>query len=295
MLPGMRSRRVGLPAIAVVGAGHLGTSLAVSLHSAGYRVREIVSRDKRSSQGKASALARRLGAVVIDVGVGDIQGDVVWLCVPDREIRRCARALARGDWKGRIVLHSSGALASDELRSLQRRGALVASVHPLMTFVARSQPSFAGVPFTIEGDSRAVRVAKQIVLCLGGQAYPIRKRDKAAYHAWGTFASPLLVALLATTEQVARRAGVSRQQARRRMMPILRQTLVNYASFGPANAFSGPIVRGDIDTVKRHLLALESTPVAREVYAALAQAAIAYLPTKNKAGLQRVIDRTLRG
>ena len=77
------------------------------------------------------------------------------------------------------------------------------------------------------------------------------------------------------------------------MLPILRQTLANYASLGAADSFSGPIVRGDIDTVKRHLGALESTPVARKIYAALARAAMEYLPTKNKAGLQQVIDGAL--
>jgi predicted short-subunit dehydrogenase-like oxidoreductase (DUF2520 family) len=78
------------------------------------------------------------------------------------------------------------------------------------------------------------------------------------------------------------------------MMPILRHTLANYASFGAPNAFSGPIIRGDVDTVKQHLRALESTPLARTVYAALAQAAIEYLPTKNEAALQHVIKRALR-
>jgi predicted short-subunit dehydrogenase-like oxidoreductase (DUF2520 family) len=177
---------------------------------------------------------------------------------------------------------------------MQKRGAQVASVHPLMTFVAGSQPSFAGVPFAIEGDAGALRTVKRILLRLGAQAYPIRKQDKAAYHAWGTFASPLLTALLATTEEVARSAGVSIQQARRRMMPILRQTLLNYGSFGAANAFSGPIVRGDVETVERHLRALESSAVARKVYAALAKAALEYLPTKNKGDLQPVIERALR-
>lgn len=163
-----------------------------------------------------------------------------------------------------------------------------------MTFVAGEVPSLNAVPFAIEGDRKATRTAAHIARNLGGEPFAIRKSDKAAYHAWGTFASPLLTALLATTEQVARKAGVSTQEAHRRMLPILRQTLANYASCGAANAFSGPIVRGDIDTVKRHLAALESTPVARKVYAALAQAAIEYLPTKNKAGLQRVVERALR-
>ena len=117
----------------------------------------------------------------------------------------------------------------------------MASVHPLMTFVRGSRPPLAGVPFAIEGDRKAVQVARQIVLDLGGNPYSIRKKDKAAYHAWGAFTSPLLTALLATGEQVARMAGVDRISARKRMVPILFQTLANYASFGPAGAFSGPL------------------------------------------------------
>ena len=192
-------------------------------------------------------------------------------------------------WKGRVALHSSGALTSDELSSLRKRGAAVASVHPLMTFVRRSRPSLAGVPFALEGDIVAVRVAARIVKDLGGHAYPIRKAEKAAYHAWGTFASPLFTALLATTEQVAAAAGVTPKAARRRMIPILLQTLANYASFDAAGAFSGPIVRGDVDTVKRHLRVLRKVPAAHEVYVSLARAALDYLPGKNKAALQRAL------
>jgi len=163
-------------------------------------------------------------------------------------------------------------------------------VHPLMTFVRNSRPSLAGVPFAIEGDGIAVRIARRIVSDLGGRAYAIRKADKAAYHAWGTFASPLFTALLATTEQVAAVAGVRQNEARRRMIPILLQTLANYASVGPEEAFSGPIVRGDVDTVKRHLRVLRKVPAAREVYLALVQAALRYLPTKKKDSLRKALD-----
>ena len=282
------------PSIAVVGAGSLGTALAISLHAAGFKISEIITRNRKVSRQRGRSLARRVNARAMVLRDPRIHGGLVWLCVPDREIPSCAAGLSREHWTGRIVLHSSGALDSDALRALQKRGAHVASVHPLMTFVAGSPPSFAGVPFAIEGDAPALRTVKQILLRMGAQAYPIRKQNKAAYHAWGTFASPLLTALLATTEQVARKAGVSTQQARKRMMPILRQTLVNYACFGAADCFSGPLVRGDVETVKRHLRALESSVVARNVYAALARAALEYLPTKNKGDLQRVIARALR-
>jgi predicted short-subunit dehydrogenase-like oxidoreductase (DUF2520 family) len=198
------------------------------------------------------------------------------------------------EWKGRIALHSSGALSSEELGVLRACGASVASVHPLMTFVRGSRPSLSGVSFAIEGDARAMRVARRVVEDLGGQAYPIRKEDKAAYHAWGTFASPLLTALLATTEQVAVLAGVNRKAAKRRMMPILLQTLANYAAFDAAGAFSGPIVRGDVDTVKLHLRALRDLPSAREVYSALARSALQYLPAKNKKALKQFLDSSPR-
>ena len=128
---------------------------------AGYRISAIVSGNSAASRRKGQALARRVHArwsapdTLFDA-------DLVWFCVPDREIALAARQLGKlVEWKGRIALHSSGALASDELQVLRRRGAAVASVHPLMTFVRGSVPSLRGVPFALEGDPAAVRVARQ--------------------------------------------------------------------------------------------------------------------------------------
>ena len=153
-----------------------------------------------------------------------------------------------------------------------------------------SQPALAGVPFAIEGDAAAVRASRRIVKELGGKAYTIRKQDKVAYHAWGTFASPLLTALLATTEQVAAAAGVSQREAKRRMLPILRQTLANYAALDAAGSFSGPIVRGDVETIRRHLGLLRKVPAAREIYVAMARAAVLYLPGKRKQLVKKLLD-----
>jgi predicted short-subunit dehydrogenase-like oxidoreductase (DUF2520 family) len=130
-----------------------------------------------------------------------------------------------------------------------------------------------------------------MVTDLAGYSCAIRKKDKAAYHAWGAFASPLFTALVATGEQVAAIAGVTRKEARRRIIPILLQTLANYASYGADGAFSGPIVRGDVDTVRRHLRVLGRVPPAREVYTALARAALRYLPAKRR----RELANALRG
>jgi predicted short-subunit dehydrogenase-like oxidoreductase (DUF2520 family) len=286
MLPGMAAK----PRVAIVGAGNLGATLALALRDAGYTIDALATRSRGGALKKAQSLAKRVGARA-SKDLSDVRAELIWLCVPDGEIGKVARSVAgQFEWKRRIAFHSSGALTSDELATLRRQGAAVASVHPLMTFVQGSQPSLKGVPFAIEGDARAVEAARRLVKDLGGNAYSIRKKDKAAYHAWGTFASPLITALLATTEQVAALAGVNREAARERMIPILQQTLANYSAFGAAGAFSGPIVRGDVDTVKQHLRVLRSTPAAREVYVGLARAALRYLPVKHKKSLKRMLD-----
>jgi predicted short-subunit dehydrogenase-like oxidoreductase (DUF2520 family) len=221
----------------------------------------------------------------------EVKARILWLCVPDGEIACAAVSLSEGfQGRGKIALHSSGALGSEILEPLRRRGAAVASVHPLMTFVQGSRPSLAGVSFAIEGDPVAVRAAHRIVRDFGGQSYPISRKEKTAYHAWGTFASPLLTALLATTEEVAALAGVRKKAARERMLPILLETVKNYGKLGAAAGFSGPIVRGDVETVRRHLAVLRTTPVPREVYVALARAALEYLPAKNKKSLRTLLD-----
>jgi predicted short-subunit dehydrogenase-like oxidoreductase (DUF2520 family) len=236
-------------------------------------------------------LAEELEASAVMASKAQIQAGLVWFCVPDGAIAGAAAAIEEAaDWTGKVALHSSGALTSDELAKLRIRGAAVASVHPMMTFVRGSAPQLTGVPFAVEGDAVAMRMARQIVNNLGGRPYAIRKEDKAAYHAWGTFASPLLTALLVTSEQVATAAGLQPREAKRRMLPILKQTLANYAAADAARAFSGPMIRGDIDTVERHLRILRRMPVAKEVYEALAQAALVYLPGKNKPMLRRVLN-----
>jgi predicted short-subunit dehydrogenase-like oxidoreductase (DUF2520 family) len=296
MLPGMPEQRsikqASKPRIAIVGAGNLAGALAVALHGAGYAIDEIVCRGRKESLQRARRLASEVGAAAVTQARARLRAGVVWLCVPDGAIPTAAKSLSQAaDWKGKVALHASGALTSDELADLRQRGAAVASVHPLMTFVRGSRPPLVGVPFAIEGDAAAVRTARRIVKDLRGHAYPILKEDKAAYHAWGTFASPLLTALLVTSEHVAAAAGIKPKAARQRMLPMIRQTLANYAVFGGAGAFSGPIVRGDLETVRKHLSVLRAIPEARDIYVALARAAQRDLPGKKRWALKNVLNR----
>ncbi|MGC2112691.1 MAG: Rossmann-like and DUF2520 domain-containing protein [Candidatus Korobacteraceae bacterium] len=277
--------------ISIVGPGNLGTALALTLPSAGYQVEFLVTR-KATASSHARTLARKVKARLVEFGKQPLETDLVWITVPDDAIPEVAKTLARAQqWKGRFAFHSSGALTSDELAPLREKGAQVASVHPMMTFVRGVVPQMAGVSFAVEGDAAAVRLARRIVESLDATALPIKKRNKVLYHVFGSFASPLVIALMATLEEVARAAGIRKQDIKPVMVPLLWQTLSNYLKHDAASAFSGPLVRGDVATVGKHLSELETLPQAREVYVALAKVALQNLPVKNRSDLDKELNR----
>jgi predicted short-subunit dehydrogenase-like oxidoreductase (DUF2520 family) len=262
--------------------------LGISLRRAGYLIDEILGRDYPRSRRRARDLAVRLHAHGVTLTTARLAAPVIWICVNDDAIALCARQLAQAaalkkmGWKNKIVLHSSGALSSSELEALRRKGASVASAHPMMTFVSTAPPRMQGIPFALEGDAPAVALARRIAIDLGGEPFTIRQDRKVLYHAMGSFSSPLVIALLAMAEQLARAAGVPRKGVAKVMQPILRRTLENYFSHGAAAAFSGPIQRGDIATVRKHLAALRKVPGAAEIYRALMKSAVRSLPVKTR-------------
>ena len=144
----MSSKRPAKPRIAIIGSGNLASALAVSLRAAGYGIDQIISRGSAASMRRARRLARKIGAATVAAVRAQIRSEIVWFCVPDGAIASAAKSLAgAANWSGKVVLHSSGALASDELASLRAQGAAVASAHPLMTFVRGSRPRLRDVPF----------------------------------------------------------------------------------------------------------------------------------------------------
>jgi predicted short-subunit dehydrogenase-like oxidoreductase (DUF2520 family) len=158
-----------------------------------------------------------------------------------------------------------------------------------MTFVPGSHPPVVGAPFAVEGDGAATRLARRMVRDLGGESFTLPTARKAAYHAWATLTSPLFLAFLVTLEDVARGAGLTREESRRKSLPIIRQTLENYSRLGPRHSFSGPIIRGDVETVAKHLAVLRKHSEARDVYVALARSALRSLPVKSRKGLRRLL------
>ena len=288
----MAHRRLDKASITLIGAGNLAQALGPALNAAGYKIDFVAARETASSRRRAAMLARLLEAQTVSLNDAGPASDIIWICHTDDALAETAKLLARKPgWAGKIVLHSSGALSSDVLSALKRKSASTASLHPMMTFVPGATPRMEEVPFAVEGDARAVSVARRIVRDLGAESFAIKKAAKPLYHALGSFSSPLIVAALVTAERVGRGAGLTASQTRRVMAPILRQTIKNYAERGAAAAFSGPIKRGDLNTVLRHLKELKRVPGASEVYRALVKSALIDLPSAKKKELMRLLQK----
>lgn len=288
----MAHRRLDKASITLIGAGNLAQALGPALNAAGYKIDFVAARETASSRRRAAMLARLLEAQTVSLNDAGPASDIIWICHTDDALAETAKLLARKPgWAGKIVLHSSGALSSDVLSALKRKSASTASLHPMMTFVPGAMPRMEEVPFAVEGDARAVSVARRIVRDLGAESFAIKKAAKPLYHALGSFSSPLIVAALVTAERVGRGAGLTASQTRRVMAPILRQTIKNYAERGAAAAFSGPIKRGDLNTVLRHLKELKRVPGASEVYRALVKSALIDLPSAKKKELMRLLQK----
>jgi predicted short-subunit dehydrogenase-like oxidoreductase (DUF2520 family) len=159
----------------------------------------------------------------------------------------------------------------------------------MMSFVRASLGNFRDVSFALEGDAIAVKQAKQIAKALGGSSFVLKKKDKPLYHALGAFSSPLFIAQLAAAEAVGKQLGLSSSETKRVIGPILQQTLRNYLEHGAAAAFSGPLVRGDVETVQSNLAALARVRGTPDIYRALAKIAMETLPTKNRKEIQRIL------
>jgi len=222
-------------------------------------------------QGKNSSAYRRLSGT-----------DLVIIVTPDAAIEPIASEMAevfdRVDGpsrKSRAALHTSGAISSRVLNPLSHAGFATGSFHPLVSVAdANAGPNvFRGVHFCVEGDGRAVRIARMLVTKLGGQSFTIRPESKPLYHAAAVMTAGHVVALFDLAVLMLRKCGLSARDAQLILLPLLRSTTTNLEANNPARALTGPYARGDFETALKHLAALEKSGLkdADEVYKVLAR------------------------
>ena len=264
--------------IAIIGAGNVGRTLGRLCHLAGHEIREVVCRSKRS----AAAAVRFIGAGRAGASgqVNLSKADLALVSTPDGRIPDAVELIQRnGSTIGRpAVLHTSGAIASSALASLTELGMSIGSCHPLQTFESpqRALAIIGSSYFCIEGEPGAVRIARKLVRDTDARYFEIPTEMKSLYHAAAVMASGGLVALLSFSLDMLVMCGLKPSEARRVLLPLVEGTVSNVSALGPERALTGPVRRGDSETVARNLAALDSADShAADLYRLLARRSVA--------------------
>jgi predicted short-subunit dehydrogenase-like oxidoreductase (DUF2520 family) len=242
----------------VIGAGRVGRTLARLWNQARvFAIQDILGGTPQS----ALAAVGFIGAGRTVAAIEEMQPADVWLLTPpDAKIAPCCARLAESGKlrSGDIVFHCSGALSSRELAAAAGRGALVASVHPLKSFVdpRLAAGSFSGTYCAAEGDAAALAVLRPAFEAIGGRIAGIEPEQKVFYHAASVVVCNYLVALMEAGLRCYEKAGIARETALAMMEPLVRETLDNVLKLGTVRALTGPIARGDDALVARQLAVL---------------------------------------
>jgi predicted short-subunit dehydrogenase-like oxidoreductase (DUF2520 family) len=258
----------------IIGAGRTGLALGLRLHRD--QAVDALTVTGRRPSAPDHPLFSEPGAAyrpALD-GVPEGIGGIV-IAVPDGAIAEVADRLAFLHPSPELpVLHTSGSRSTDALAPLAIQGHAVGSAHPL---AAISDPvdgadRLAGVSWGVEGDGAALELAERIVAACGGRALRIAPGGKPAYHAAAVFASNYAVALLSVAEGLMEQAGVHARDARPALTALAAGAVENVAARGPVAALTGPILRGDVETVALHLERLSAAE--RPLYCLLGREAL---------------------
>lgn len=264
--------------MSLVGPGRAGKAFARSWIAAGGNLSEVIARDPS-----------RAGDGARDIGGGTPRGleephsdcDILVLAVPDDAIAPAARALA-GRLRCRAAFHFSGALPAAVLEPLRGSGAAVGSLHPLRVFTGVSGETWGGAFVAIEGDNDAVGIGENLVRAVGGRPRRIAPEAKPLYHAAATLAAGGTAAVVSLATRAWEQVGIPEEEARPALAGLAARAAEAAASRGFEEAFTGPVARRDIGTVRAHRDALAALPEAARLYALLAAETLRRTPGRGR-------------
>jgi len=238
-----------------IGAGTVGTALSVRLSSKDYWVAAVSCRNQTSARNLAQVI-NDCRAFNNNQSVADA-AELIFITTPDDVIASVASQI---QWHaGQSVVHCSGADSTDILEPAKKLGAQVGAFHPLQTFASVKQAieNMPGSTFALEAEEPLLNTLKDMATALDGHWVELKASDKVAYHAAAVIACNYMVTLVKLATDLWQSFDVPPHQATQALLPLLRGTINNIDTIGIPQCLTGPIARGDIGTIKKHLSALQ--------------------------------------
>ena len=238
--------------IGIVGAGPVAQALGRLLCERRQPVVALTSRTPAHAQRAAQFIGH--GVKAVSYAELARHSKRVLIATSDAGIRPAAEALFKAGYAKGIALHTCGAEGTAALAVLQSVGVDCGVFHPLQTIAAADQGTrdLTGISFAVTGDQRAVEWAREVAHLLEGSVMAIAEERLPLYHSGAVMASNAVVAVVEAAVELMERAGVDQKRALAALEPLCRTTVDNLFRTSPAAALTGPIMRGDVQTVRRH-------------------------------------------
>ncbi|MGB9700940.1 MAG: Rossmann-like and DUF2520 domain-containing protein [Thermodesulfobacteriota bacterium] len=275
--------------IGFIGAGITGTALAWTLYQKGFNIHAVTSRGLSSVETFAS----RIKNCEICNSAQEIADncDLIFITTPDDIISSIASSVM---WrKQQYVVHCSGAHSLDILEPAAKSGAIPGGFHPLQSFadIEQAMRNLPGSTFAIEAEEPLLSLLKDMAVSLNGEWILLKSEDKPLYHAAAVFASNYLVTLVKIAADLWNNFGVPAERACQGLLPLMRGTLENVQKIGLPNCLTGPVARGDLGTIKKHIETLKrANPEIFACYKLLGWHTIPIALAKGKISLQQAAE-----
>jgi predicted short-subunit dehydrogenase-like oxidoreductase (DUF2520 family) len=269
-----------------IGAGTVGTALAIGLAKRGYAITAVSSRSGKSAKKLAKSIPG-CRAAENNQAAADAAA-LVFITTPDGVIPEVASEVR---WReGQSVVHCSGADSTGILEPAKKAGAQTGAIHPLQTFASVEQAigNLPGSTFAVEAEEPLLSTLKEIAAALGGNSIELKAEDKVLYHAAAVISCNYLVTLVKLATDLWQTFDIEPNQAARALLPLLRGTINNIENVGIPDCLTGPVARGDTGTIEKHLKALEEkAPAALPAYRELGRQTIPIALAKGKINKQQ--------
>ncbi len=250
------------PKISIIGPGVVGQAIGRLLKARRYPVAGVAGTSARKTHQAVAFIGG--GRAARSPAAAARGADVVFITTPDRMIRPVCEEIVEGGGlkRGAAVIHCSGAFGLELLEAAHSRKALTVALHPLQSFASpkAALKRMKGTCFTFDGDEAAAETVESIVSALGGRMLSISPQNRAVYHAATCVLSNYLVAIADLGTILLKQSGLPEKEAVRAVRPLIEGTVENIGAVGLPHALTGPIARGDTETVERHLQALAGFP-----------------------------------